>query len=380
MENTHEVRYPGGWELTDDSCLQYVRRIAPRSFELIEYGLVSHEGPLYEVYADTICLGDYSDGEMTKIIRGSGYEDLDDLRRKYGSHGMANQVAAECIFEWYGSHAVEPICTDVTEEEAEAAIMRYLASHNDVPAYGSLTEISMDALVAKAMALNNNDALEFRSLEDAFADDFPLFRIVKLAGIFDEDQYLINRACGGDAMVIDMATQDGTSSEVMRYDLAAYFERIGVRAVFINEDEKTTSAPVCWEVENLEGMDWDKLHTKEEALAIIHKHGDCENGIAALRDHYHNQLGFDPIWRQHVGDDCFYGAVIVPVREGFLYLPYDEVRRDEWEIYILDIAELLTREMTEYLLKLTSRYMEPYQAVLRHITQVLREKEAAESE
>ena len=113
--------------MTDDSCLQYVRKNGPVEFSLIELALCA---PMilqkYEVYEDTINVQDYFDtmmDELTSILNSFGYESLEAVREEYGDD--SNQIIAECIFEHYGSHQANQLMTG-TREEAEQTILDFV--------------------------------------------------------------------------------------------------------------------------------------------------------------------------------------------------------------------------------------------------------------
>lgn len=94
----------GEWVLTDDDSYQFVRHEGEKTYSLIEMGLASRDPDLFEVYADTIDVQDYLDNkndELRDILSGFGYADYSKLVEGYGC--AAEQVAAECIFEHYGS-------------------------------------------------------------------------------------------------------------------------------------------------------------------------------------------------------------------------------------------------------------------------------------
>lgn len=95
------------WILTDDDSQQYVRKESKHCFSLIEMCLINPEANLFEVYDDTIDLQDYFSNiekykEMMEIIYTYGYASIKNMQAQYEE--ATNQVIAECIFEYYGSH------------------------------------------------------------------------------------------------------------------------------------------------------------------------------------------------------------------------------------------------------------------------------------
>ena len=105
------------WILTDDSSQQYVKKIDDNKFCLIDTELSSFrsdDDATYDVFTDTTCIKDYPLDETEMILRTYTYEGIEDVKAQYGE--MANQVIAECIFEHYGTFAVEPLFTGSFED------------------------------------------------------------------------------------------------------------------------------------------------------------------------------------------------------------------------------------------------------------------------
>jgi hypothetical protein len=183
---------PSNWTLTDDSSHQHVRKLDERTFELIEMGLVNPEANLFEVYTDAVCLDDYQSDEIKNILATFGYRSVREVQRGYKE--KANQVIAECIFEYFGSFSVEPLSCDISEGEAIRLI-----------------------------------------------DDY-----------------------------------------------------IGVL----------------------------RLYTKEELLHILKENSATAPELFEIGEKYKKLLGYDPIWNYHLSDDLHEGGYIVPVKEGWLFIPY----------------------------------------------------------
>lgn len=116
---------PLEWILTDDDSYQHVRIIDSETFELIELCIISHVPDLYEVYTDTIRLSYCPDKEINDILNGFGYSSPLQVREQYGAE--ANQVIAECVFEHYGSFAIEPLATGLYYEAARDFISEYIS-------------------------------------------------------------------------------------------------------------------------------------------------------------------------------------------------------------------------------------------------------------
>ncbi|MDL2318252.1 hypothetical protein LJC74_04075 [Eubacteriales bacterium OttesenSCG-928-A19] len=131
---------------------------------------------------------------------------------------------------------------------------------------------------------------------------------------FDADVIVINYLGGGNPYIIDVEWQGEYAYAHILHGLKQYCDESNITSLFADiagkEAERT-------EVRNLRDMDNAKLLCMRDVLALIHDYDDCDCGAAHLRDIYHESLGFDPIWRHHVGDDLHMGAVIIPVSRTF---------------------------------------------------------------
>lgn len=96
-------------------------------------------------------------------------------------------------------------------------------------------------------------------------------------------------------------------------------------------------------------IDPNKLRTMAETLSILENEGADYHAIEALRTEQMEQYGQELIWRYPLSDSISLGAFIIPVREGFLWVPYDEVELERGELLLLNNAALLDEEAGKYL-------------------------------
>jgi len=95
---------------------------------------------------------------------------------------------------------------------------------------------------------------------------------------------------------------------------------------------------------NINGVEIErtKLWTKSQLIQYLRENGENDRVLADVRSEYHELFGEDIIWRYPISDGTHMGMLIVPVQEGFLSLPYDEMESDDYEILIPDGAWLMT--------------------------------------
>jgi len=91
-------------------------------------------------------------------------------------------------------------------------------------------------------------------------------------------------------------------------------------------------------------IDKSKLMTMAEVVDYLQTHGENYSVFSELRDLYEEEFGNNLIWNYQNCADYYPGCFLVPVQEGILSVPYNEVDADEFEIIITDSIELLSAE------------------------------------
>lgn len=119
-----------------------------------------------------------------------------------------------------------------------------------------------------------------------------------------------------------------------------------------------------WKYMNME-IDPSELPSKEELLDCIRRGGSTDRALADLREEqmetYQNEL----IWRYPISEGMAAGGFVTPVREGILWIPYDEMERVEGEILLLEDACLLNADACSYMADDFQAYAEGLCSMLR---------------
>jgi hypothetical protein len=97
-------------------------------------------------------------------------------------------------------------------------------------------------------------------------------------------------------------------------------------------------------------LDAGKLMSKEELLRLLRENGADYTSLTKVRDRYEEVFGPDLIWNYPLTDGYHTGFMMVPVKEGFMALPYNAVDEDVYEIFELDHAQILDEESLDLLL------------------------------
>lgn len=85
----------------------------------------------------------------------------------------------------------------------------------------------------------------------------------------------------------------------------------------------------------------EQLLTQREALDKLRESGSDYTALTWLTNKYFETFGSDLLWQYPLCDGENAGAFILPVREGFLYLPYNRMDVQKHELLDLDRAFLL---------------------------------------
>jgi len=72
----------------------------------------------------------------------------------------------------------------------------------------------------------------------------------------------------------------------------------------------------------------EELPTMKELLSEIDENGGTDAALAGLREKQYRQYCCELIWRYPISQGDSAGGFLMPVREGILWIPYDEMEKD----------------------------------------------------
>ena len=98
-------------------------------------------------------------------------------------------------------------------------------------------------------------------------------------------------------------------------------------------------------------IDRDGLYSRDEVVKLLDLQGATDHTLDQVQSAYMEQFGCQLIWKYPFSDDMQGGGTIVPVQEGFLFLPYKAVFENSGARYQLKHSELLTAEAVHTLMK-----------------------------
>lgn len=101
-----------------------------------------------------------------------------------------------------------------------------------------------------------------------------------------------------------------------------------------------------------------KLYGMDELLDTLGRYGGVDSTLDKVRSTYTERFGNQLIWKYPFSDSMQGGGAIIPVREGFLFLPYNSVYEHGGAQYQLSEAALLSAEDIHTLQKECNAYVE----------------------
>lgn len=114
-----------------------------------------------------------------------------------------------------------------------------------------------------------------------------------------------------------------------------------------------------------------ELFTQEYIIRVLETGSACFTDLEQIRATYMDKLGLDPCWTYPLGVGAHHGLVILPVREGFLSLPFTDTDEVTYEQFDLDAAELLDTAAVETLLREVHAYTDGLCAALEDMRSAL---------
>lgn len=91
-------------------------------------------------------------------------------------------------------------------------------------------------------------------------------------------------------------------------------------------------------------LDFSKLLSKDALLQYLEENGATDHTLADIRNRYESEFGNELMWRYPLSAGLHAGAFIIPVQEGFLSIPYDEMDAQEYELLTLEGAGLMDED------------------------------------
>lgn len=127
---------------------------------------------------------------------------------------------------------------------------------------------------------------------------------------------------------------------------------------------------------NINGVviDQSKLMSRQEVLAHLLMNGENDRSLSEIRNLYLERFGNELIWHYPISDGVHAGGAIVVVKDGFLWLPYDCVDKDDNEIYMVDEAKMFDAESMEVFISDWISYSDDLVGAMKDMLGIIRNK------
>lgn len=127
-----------------------------------------------------------------------------------------------------------------------------------------------------------------------------------------------------------------------------------------------------WKYMNMK-IDPSELPSRDELLSRLREDGGTDRALGHLREEQYEKYGNELDWRYPISEGMAAGGFVLPVREGILWIPYDEMEREEGEILLLDDAHLLDEDACEIMADDLRRYADGLCAMLKEASVICKE-------
>lgn len=117
----------------------------------------------------------------------------------------------------------------------------------------------------------------------------------------------------------------------------------------------------------------DELPRMADLIQRLCADGATNNALSHIRDEQYEHFGMELIWRYPISEGESAGGFILPVQEGILWIPYDEVTREDGELLLLSDAHLLSEDACHFLCEDYESYAEGLCSMLREAEQISRD-------
>lgn len=117
----------------------------------------------------------------------------------------------------------------------------------------------------------------------------------------------------------------------------------------------------------------DDLLRMADLIQRLRADGATNNALSHIRNEQFEHFGMELIWQYQITEGESAGGFILPVQEGILWIPYDEVTREDGELLLLSDAHLLSEDACRILYEEYESYAEGLCSMLREAEQISRD-------
>ena len=124
-------------------------------------------------------------------------------------------------------------------------------------------------------------------------------------------------------------------------------------------------------------IDKEKLWTKNKVLTLLELKPNYSSLFQIIKE-YNEKFGNEFIWQYSVAFGMYAGIFIVPVQDGFLSIPYNEIEAKQGEVLILDKVKLLDIVSLQLLIEDFKRHSDDLLGALNDMKKIAEQPDITE--
>lgn len=119
-------------------------------------------------------------------------------------------------------------------------------------------------------------------------------------------------------------------------------------------------------------FDPEDLMSKDELLNFLKENGEDDRALAKIRNDQYEKYGTELMWCYPLSDGAHLGTFIVPVKEGFISLPFDVVDAEDYELLELDAAAMFDAEAMQSFIDDWQSFSDDLLSTMKDMLRILR--------
>jgi hypothetical protein len=121
-------------------------------------------------------------------------------------------------------------------------------------------------------------------------------------------------------------------------------------------------------------IDPKRLMSMREVMDELQDNGEDYQALTGITNRYLDVYNNELAWHYPISDGRYTGAYLLCVQEGFLYLPYNAVHSEDYELFELVAARLVDADEIRYLADEWKSYSAALTGALEDMLRILQRK------
>jgi hypothetical protein len=116
----------------------------------------------------------------------------------------------------------------------------------------------------------------------------------------------------------------------------------------------------------------EHLFSRNELIDYLRENSASDRDLAKIREAYQNEFGNELVWRYPISEELHLGTFIIPVKEGFLSLPFNAVDPEDYELLEINDARMLDEDSLELFINDWNRFSDDLLSAMTDMLVILR--------